>query len=222
MEMKQIGLAGALSVVATFSHATLATYDNLFDLFVNPGLKTTYDFEVLTGFPVSTGTFTPIGSFDSINFDATVYAGVPVSGTRSMTGATGTFSTANVDFSGLSRDVVGVGFWAMDLTVIGNEAIVLDVTFSDSTSQSFDITLNGAATLTPIYFGLYSDDVMQSITGISLSGTDDTGITRAWTIDDLTVVTVAAQVPEVPVPAAVWLFGSGLIGLVAVGRRKIK
>ena len=29
-------------------------------------------------------------------------------------------------------------------------------------------------------------------------------------------------IPEVPVPAAVWLFGSGLLGLVAVGRRKLR
>ena len=30
-----------------------------------------------------------------------------------------------------------------------------------------------------------------------------------------------ATVP-VPVPAAVWLFGSGLIGLIGVGRRKVR
>ena len=36
-----------------------------------------------------------------------------------------------------------------------------------------------------------------------------------------TLVTVDVQiVPPVPVPAAVWLFGSGLIGLVGVARRK--
>ena len=36
-----------------------------------------------------------------------------------------------------------------------------------------------------------------------------------------TLVTVDVQIiPPVPVPAAVWLFGSGLIGLVGVARRK--
>jgi len=29
-----------------------------------------------------------------------------------------------------------------------------------------------------------------------------------------------AEIPEVPVPAALWLFGSGLLGLVGVSRRK--
>lgn len=32
--------------------------------------------------------------------------------------------------------------------------------------------------------------------------------------------TVAGAVSEVPVPAALWLFGSGLLGLVGIGRRK--
>ena len=31
---------------------------------------------------------------------------------------------------------------------------------------------------------------------------------------------VFAEVSQVPVPAAVWLFGSGLIGLISVARRK--
>lgn len=215
MKSKQIGLAAALSVFTTLSNAALLTYDNTFDLFLNPGLKTTYDFELLTGFPASTGTFTPIGTFDDINFDATVYeTTASISGERVMTGANGTFTTANVDFSGLTNDVIGVGFWGLDLTVIGNEAIVLNVMLSDSTSQSYDITLNGAATLTPVYFGLYSDDLSQTITSISLFGTDDTGVDRAWLIDDLTVITA------VPVPAAAWLFGSGLLGLIAISRRK--
>ncbi|MCK4834876.1 MAG: VPLPA-CTERM sorting domain-containing protein, partial [Gammaproteobacteria bacterium] len=30
----------------------------------------------------------------------------------------------------------------------------------------------------------------------------------------------AVNVPAVPVPAAVWLFGSGLIGLLAIARRR--
>ena len=40
------------------------------------------------------------------------------------------------------------------------------------------------------------------------------------TPDDKTGQTLAVDVKVVPVPAAVWLFGSGLIGLVGVARRK--
>ena len=43
-----------------------------------------------------------------------------------------------------------------------------------------------------------------------------------WTFDSANAaVTWNAQVAAVPVPAAVWLLGSGLMGLVGVGRRKL-
>jgi len=40
-----------------------------------------------------------------------------------------------------------------------------------------------------------------------------TGISTPFIIDHI-------EISEVPVPAAVWLFGSGLIGLVGLARRK--
>lgn len=52
------------------------------------------------------------------------------------------------------------------------------------------------------------------------------GVTKAagsWSFDGSTLAYGAAPVPpvsSVPVPAAAWLFGSGLIGLVGVSRRK--
>ena len=112
LKMKQIGLAGALSVFTTLSNAAVLTYDNSGDLFLNPGTQTTYDFEESSGFPASSGTFTHIGMFDNINFDATVadYA-LSISGNRSMTGTTGSGSAASIDLSGFGSDVFGVGFW---------------------------------------------------------------------------------------------------------------
>ncbi len=49
------------------------------------------------------------------------------------------------------------------------------------------------------------------------------GMTKAagsWSFDGSTLAYGAAPVSAVPVPAAAWLFGSGLIGLVGVSRRK--
>jgi hypothetical protein len=37
---------------------------------------------------------------------------------------------------------------------------------------------------------------------------------------DLTSITITAVVPQVPVPAAAWLFGSGLLGLLGVAQRR--
>ncbi len=42
--------------------------------------------------------------------------------------------------------------------------------------------------------------------------------TNAWAFDILDVENAA---PTVPVPAAVWLFGSGLMGLIGVARKKV-
>ena len=38
---------------------------------------------------------------------------------------------------------------------------------------------------------------------------------------DITNTAVASRTPEVPIPAAAWLFGSGLLGLMGVARRKV-
>jgi hypothetical protein len=49
------------------------------------------------------------------------------------------------------------------------------------------------------------------------------GTNSYWTLaSNGTATWNVASVGEVPVPAAVWLLGSGLLGLVGVGRRKLK
>lgn len=55
----------------------------------------------------------------------------------------------------------------------------------------------------------------------SLAVTDpETGETsKYWTKYDLNV-TLSSQAPAVPVPAAAWLFGSGLLGLAGTARRR--
>lgn len=45
------------------------------------------------------------------------------------------------------------------------------------------------------------------------------GCVADYFIDNVTI-SADVEVPQVPVPAAVWLFGSGLLGLIGVARRK--
>lgn len=54
------------------------------------------------------------------------------------------------------------------------------------------------------------------LTGTNLIGSD---IAVRWAMTCANDV-IEGEVPAVPVPAAVWLFGSGLLGLVGVARRK--
>lgn len=70
-------------------------------------------------------------------------------------------------------------------------------------------TLNGSGEL------LLSGDLMWGSTGYAWSA-----VTGA---DGSTVIGSFSLAPAtVPVPAAVWLFGSGLVGLLATGRKKVK
>jgi hypothetical protein len=62
--------------------------------------------------------------------------------------------------------------------------------------------------------GLYGG--IGSIGGIILSG--GTGFTGDFTMDFAGTGSAVADVGPVPLPAAVWLFGAGLLGLVGIGR----
>jgi len=207
--MAAVGFSGA-------SQAALVTVSDMGSLFLNAGLKSTYDFEPLSGFAANAY----IGLFGPIAFDAktemysTENANM-TSGKYAMTGWDGTFSDATLDFTRLTTQaVIGFGFYGLDLTV--DEVIRVTVEFAHAGTQSFDISLeNIEKPLRPTYFGLYDDQ--DSILNINISGTDSTGATRAWLLDDLTLVTAPTTVP---VPAGIWLFGSGLAGLLSLSRKR--
>ena len=99
-----------------------------------------------------------------------------------------------------------------------------DLTFDNSmdAAGSGEITLSGSGALTDLTFEANEgqlgslanfDSFLTSFTGSALSaapGRLDL-INGQWDTSSFTVV---------PVPAAVWLFGSGLLGLVSLARRK--
>ena len=62
--------------------------------------------------------------------------------------------------------------------------------------------------------------VITEVEAISKGGYADGWNTFTMSFEDDTGLTAATAVSAVPVPAAVWLFGSGLLGLVGVARRK--
>lgn len=214
MKYKVTFVASLTSLLLISSGASNAatTFDNEAAFLGAVGLSTTYDFETGSGFPTS-GSI--IGLYDGINFDAKTYTSLSaLSGSQTMTGSgsgAGTFTPATLTFA---PGTTGIGFYALDLTVIGDEVIRVSVDFLSGPDQTFDVGLDaGDPEFTPKYFGVYDEaDSILSITlfGTEAANTDD----RAWLIDDLSVASA------VPVPAAIWLFGSGLIGLVGYARRK--
>lgn len=107
------------------------------------------------------------------------------------------------------------------------------------------VTLSGTATFDEIILGIIASpsglNTSDSILG--LAGTSypfgldkrgtqigEVGDSITFTVDTLTLTSVTSSRPDqlrvitasstVPVPAAVWLFGSGLLGLVGMARRK--
>jgi hypothetical protein len=83
------------------------------------------------------------------------------------------------------------------------------------------------ATATPSWEGLALDFMFSadhsSFTGtLRATDTSGSGISRNTTTINWQIAGEGEVAPEVPVPAAAWLFGSGLVGLAGVARRRMK
>jgi hypothetical protein len=86
--------------------------------------------------------------------------------------------------------------------------------FNASTSSEFDLYANSITAVTP----LGTDVNLYAVTG---NGTKaGTGQLYTAGLVTMTASGMLEEVGPVPLPAAVWLLGSGLLGLVGVGRRR--
>jgi len=106
----------------------------------------------------------------------------------------------------------------------GGGVISVDEIFADSIG-------NQAYLLTPQDGGEIFDWTLMELSGVAPAGTESSQILLLHILTDGTPAngslfwddaSLTATTPAVPVPAAVWLFGSGLLGLVGVARRKIR
>ncbi len=113
-----------------------------------------------------------------------------------------------------STPVNDLSFYAMDIDGTGTYAETLTASVYDNSSnllQTITITSNlndpdtGDGIATPVAF------TVNNISSLTVTISNQAG-SAAWALDDLSYT-------PVPIPAAVWLLGSGLIGLVAVRRK---
>jgi hypothetical protein len=100
----------------------------------------------------------------------------------------------------------GIGGWITSTTKGGKITFLLD-------GVNVNVDRDGDPVNDWTFIGVIDTDGFTSVEILELRGTDGDGV-FIWG-DDFTV-----GVSAIPVPAAVWLFGSGLLGLVGMARRK--
>lgn len=96
-----------------------------------------------------------------------------------------------------------------DTVVLG-----LSVLAAGTSTPTVDAILNNPNTGAPT--GLAVSFAPDELSFVTIVGTAD----RLSSINPLELYSITISTNPVPVPAAIWLFGSGLIGLVGVARRK--
>ena len=185
---------------------------------------TTYDFDA-----VAAGTI--IADGDTLNgatFSYTLLPALPSDPNPSIIVDTGFGTTSMNNYLGtddgsdafVGGDEFTITFdqtmHAVGLYVISADLIFADdFTITTSSGQSVnniamsDVTLSDGEAY---YIGLIEDDFNLGFDSITLSSAD---FNFLFNVDDITV-------SPVPLPAAVWLMGSGLLFLVGIGRRTIR
>ncbi len=122
--------------------------------------------------------------------------------------AVGTGNLTAAEFNGFNGGVIGSINWNIDAAAQGNGLV-------DRTTSFIDVNY---ATSTA---GYTANSTTGNYSSLTLWGADGSYNATTGMFDtNTTNMGVDLVVTFVPVPAAVWLFGSGLIGLLTVARRR--
>lgn len=171
-----------------------------------------------------------LGTLNSVDFSLAA----SVTGSAAYESTDGSATTISLDLAALltlKRPDLSTLVTAFPVANITEAATAYDgVTDYAGTSGSSFTGLSGSLTEVSssfsaadfaLFTGLGTIDLDMSAQGFSTGSGSGNLTTQFSTFADASVtVTYNYSVAAVPVPAAVWLFGSGLIGLVGVARRK--
>jgi len=191
-----------------------------------PGNTLTGLFFDITGAPTLTTVSATIPGGSSIIQDGTCNPG-PCTGVTDVSGEWGFSQTQDFTITGGPNAGYGIaspGYLStgrpMNIGNFNNGAAGTNLDDPASLDGINFGIVSGAGTYTP-NGGLASDPLIQDSLVLVLSGATD------LSMSDFTNVSFQygtgfgePNIPAVPVPAAVWLFGSGLLGLVGMARRK--
>lgn len=192
------------------------------------GIKTLLAVAVIAG--AGAAHAATIASFTVTESGNSTYGAIPIS-SQSLTGIADLDSSGvlTITLSGLI-DASGVGYGTANISTVNQftGSIAAGVfTPASAQSKTTSCTNNGSGTIC----GLVTLNTLVPLTSfggtISLSGGGTLTGTISSTgsngvVSKLTSTDVLTPVSSVPVPATAWLFGSGLLGLAGVTRRRSK
>jgi hypothetical protein len=151
--------------------------------------------------------------WDGAGLFSAISAGLPVGGTVSGVGAIPASDGTYID--------VTWGYLANGPTPIAtttfNTTNVAGCLLGDCIDVNPSGTLPIITDTTPFGAGVYHSTRTAGIGGNPMQDGPFTGFNANFDIQSLTLT---GHFPAVPVPAAVWLFGSGLMGLIGIARHK--
>lgn len=228
--------AQAVVVVGTYSFEDSQLVDQVNSVTGGDGF---YDgTSLVTGADLTNPGFTPNGITDKdpISAGATFISTLPASSTPGQT-----YNGTTIDLGfGSSQTVNGTGSDLALFFLFDQTSNIIDVTINNVTKTltSFAAVMDAGGTQQVGYDiawnGTTLNNVLLTVAELNL---DDFSLASGATINSLAITMTQSDVIDpiqvatlslvgslnstaVPVPAAVWLFGSGLLGLVGVARRK--
>lgn len=173
-------------------------------------------------------------------FASTAHAVAVTPFTQMFTTTSNSVNTIDLNFGTSYQlaifDSTDLGSFSSPLVLDSGGIDTIDVTYNPNITSPTSLTLQSALNPSQIlnlsgmtfFFAMSTDSGanwspwLESLTEDSPTNWSFDFVANGVGADDLVAVDITTVGPpqEVPVPAAVWLFGSGLIGLVGMARRR--
>jgi hypothetical protein len=218
--MKKSRLLGAVcgyvfifQIISTAESATI-TYTSESAFLSAAGTTILEDFESYSvsaqESPISTTYFnvstTPIlgGTSSFLRIDGGDGSGIdPADGEKTLVAGSTTLDPFTLTFD-LTIPVTSVGFWVTDF----GDGLPGSISFTNNAGDSITVVTSPLPNGNELFFGLINDSsAFTSFSLVKTSQADGYGLDRMF-------------LSQVPIPPALWLFGSGLLGFVGMARRR--